>query len=806
MFALAIHYLNGWSMAAADGAAKKKAEWPPHPDRVFMALAAAWFETGEHAEEGEALRWLEGLAPPSIAASEYSQRTAVTHFVPVNDSGGGWKGKTPSAKRDQDPFRYELQKLKAGHLPALPLKSYLAAMPEHRSRQPRSFPVAIPHDAMVRMIWDDKDIATHGDALGRLAAKVTNVGHSASFVQMWVEPGAVAESTWVPTDATAGLQMRVLWPGRLDSLAEAANRRLWIAYQNLEGKIDRAKAHLEAMIQPPRVPWNGFPDVVLLSEERDIKRHPSYSDAKSGGGAAATRLVDTLLDDDGLDAVRALIKAASATGSRTSPALVGVHACERAGVNAIPIALAQALSEALGLPYDDALVQTNVVAHTGADGFSRLARQAAFKGPVRRGTNYVMVDDFVGQGGTFANLRGWITKRGGNVIGAVALAGRWYSAKLTPSKDQLDELERKHGRRLERWWKEHFGHTFDCLTQSEARYLARSQDVDTIRDRIAAVKQAGNFPRSARSPRKQKRYIRNLTACKRERFPTAPDPPRRPLPGRWQGYARPPKERPPVVQTSVFDPHMIVLAVEGQRFPLPATLKATAALRGLLMRECPEPPPEWLSGQSPSGGPSTIPHVAVVPLPFVGSRYADGSVLGFGVILPKEIDPHEVRTCLHPFLQHRDTGLPSRHRLFDGQWLECRIQLATAEHAPKNLHPDTWTGGRTGSRVWETITPVVLDRHFKGEDKWSRAAQSVKSAFTNAGLPRPKEVWLRPVSSVEGVPHALAFPRNARKTDGGLQSHSHARFIFDQPVRGPVLVGAGRFRGYGLCRPVDEER
>jgi len=75
MLALGIHYLNGWAMAAADGANKEIAEWPPHPDRVFMALAAAWFETGEDGAEGEALRWIEALDPPHIAASEAASRT-----------------------------------------------------------------------------------------------------------------------------------------------------------------------------------------------------------------------------------------------------------------------------------------------------------------------------------------------------------------------------------------------------------------------------------------------------------------------------------------------------------------------------------------------------------------------------------------------------------------------------------------------------------------------------------------------------------------------------------------------------------
>ena len=46
MFAIAADYLMGWAMASADGSRKQAAEWPPHPDRLYMALAAAWFETG----------------------------------------------------------------------------------------------------------------------------------------------------------------------------------------------------------------------------------------------------------------------------------------------------------------------------------------------------------------------------------------------------------------------------------------------------------------------------------------------------------------------------------------------------------------------------------------------------------------------------------------------------------------------------------------------------------------------------------------------------------------------------------------
>jgi CRISPR-associated protein Csb2 len=54
MIAVGIRYLTGWSMAT-DSADRQRAEWPPHPDRVFMALAAAHFETDGEDNERAAL-------------------------------------------------------------------------------------------------------------------------------------------------------------------------------------------------------------------------------------------------------------------------------------------------------------------------------------------------------------------------------------------------------------------------------------------------------------------------------------------------------------------------------------------------------------------------------------------------------------------------------------------------------------------------------------------------------------------------------------------------------------------------------
>lgn len=237
---------------------------------------------------------------------------------------------------------------------------------------------------------------------------------------------------------------------------------------------------------PPRTPWpEDFPAVVIHAGESAVKQHPAYRAAKSGDSDAAYALVRDTLSETALALLRDLV------GTRC-PVLVSAHAVERDGVNAIPEALADELGRLLDLPVDTSIVQSNVVGHTGANGFSRLAHQAAFAGDVIPGLDYLLVDDFVGQGGTLANLRGFVESQGGQVIGATVLTGKVHSAILPPSLEQLHLLRSKHGADLENWWLSRFGHTFDCLTQSEARYLERTADANTIRNRVIAAEQAGN--------------------------------------------------------------------------------------------------------------------------------------------------------------------------------------------------------------------------------------------------------------------------------------------------------------------------
>ncbi|WMP18322.1 phosphoribosyltransferase [Thiothrix lacustris] len=229
-----------------------------------------------------------------------------------------------------------------------------------------------------------------------------------------------------------------------------------------------------------RYPWNAFPAVWIHANESAVKQHPAYLAAKSGDPDSAYLLVDALLNPVTVEQL------ALAFGNQ-QPILVSAHAVEGAGVNAIPEALADMLAQQLGWSADSGIIQTNIVAHTGADGFSRLARQAAFDGDVSAGRYYLLVDDFIGQGGTLANLRAHIMQGHGIVLGAVVLTGKPHSANIALTSQTHEHLRQKHGHELEQWWEQQFGFGFDCLTESEARYLFNTPDVDRIRDKIAAA-------------------------------------------------------------------------------------------------------------------------------------------------------------------------------------------------------------------------------------------------------------------------------------------------------------------------------
>ncbi|MCA9730012.1 MAG: type I-U CRISPR-associated protein Cas5/Cas6, partial [Candidatus Eisenbacteria bacterium] len=81
----------------------------------------------------------------------------------------------------------------------------------------------------------------------------------------------------------------------------------------------------------------------------------------------------------------------------------------------------------------------------------------------------------------------------------------------------------------------------------------------------------------------------------------------------------------------------------------------------------------------------------------------------------------------------------------------------------------------------------------------------ISRACVRVGLPQPAKVTAVPTIALRGAQKPRyygPFPREADRTRRAL---THAILEFEEPVLGPVLLGAGRYSGLGLFRPVRSE-
>lgn len=307
----------------------------------------------------------------------------------------------------------------------------------------------------------------------------------------------------------------------------------------------------------------------------------------------------------------------------------------------------------------------------------------------------------------------------------------------------------------------------------------------------------------------------------------APPPPAPARIGRTVAYA---KLRTPAGVDAVdgpFDPEPYVLTkIEGPALGLASTLLLTEALRGAILAEAPAGAPAWLSGHGADGRPAREAHLALVPLSFVGDRYADGHVLGLGIVVPRGVDADEIGQALGPLMVDVETGEARSLELRLGRLGTWEMALETRAAPPRALRPETWATSR-GARRWASVTPVVLDRFPKrdrGIDRegWMQELEYiVRRGCLDSGLPEPVSVSVGTTSSHVGAPRSSIKRRRGRSGEGrdagalgtGFPAYRpkkrapprlqfHVELEFDVPVRGPVLVGAGRFRGYGFLRPV----
>jgi len=234
---------------------------------------------------------------------------------------------------------------------------------------------------------------------------------------------------------------------------------------------------------------------------------------------------------------------------------------------------------------------------------------------------------------------------------------------------------------------------------------------------------------------------------------------------------------------------MFVFRATGPRLPIVAAPLAAQALRAASIANARAPIPEVLSGHQSDGAPSRRPHVAFAALPHVaGAHHVDGHLLGLAVALPRGVAGADRLAVL------RAIGAVEELRL--GRMGVWRLERMPPDPPLYGLRRRSWTGP---SVRWSSVTPVVFDR-FPEDPYGSEAADVIASSCERIGLPRPLVKASR-FSSFPGVPPSGAFGA-VSKAGTPRRFHVHADLLFPAAVSGPILIGAGRYRGFGLCHPV----
>jgi CRISPR-associated protein Csb2 len=285
----------------------------------------------------------------------------------------------------------------------------------------------------------------------------------------------------------------------------------------------------------------------------------------------------------------------------------------------------------------------------------------------------------------------------------------------------------------------------------------------------------------------------------------------------WQGYSEEWKS-PPV--STPWDKRLLILKqTNGDRMALPSTWQLTEILHKTLLDRWHRNPslgpiPSWISGHTEGKpgektSPSASCHLSIFPLAFVGRDHAKGHLLGLGIALPKPGDIGMDRADFRIQWRQALAALLDEHGQVelspaDKAWA---IQLAPEESPDSRLalRPSRWTRPST---TWESITPIILDRHPKPHFEKDPAAwhvsceKIISQACQRIGIPIPERIVVSPHSPIQGVPPAFAFKAPAARSGRPPRFHIHASLQFAVPVEGPLLLGAGRFRGYGLCLPI----
>ena len=280
--------------------------------------------------------------------------------------------------------------------------------------------------------------------------------------------------------------------------------------------------------------------------------------------------------------------------------------------------------------------------------------------------------------------------------------------------------------------------------------------------------------------------------------------------------AEPASDEATVLKPDTAGEWLVFAFLPGSRaFPSTRAVDVATALRGALLHHAADPIPEGLSGHRREGRPSTIPHAAFLPLPWVQHEHADGRLMGTAVNMPEGLDAESRRALLRAVGRWEAGAASGGLVLTLGRKGHLKMERITGPSPLITLRQGPW---RRSSHRWTSAVPIALPTHpgplGKGTPSarakaWVKAEQAVAASCRHVGLPEPAAVEVSMTPFIRGAQPAPSFPAFHQGPAGGrpiARRLVHAALTFDRSVAGPLMLGAGRYLGLGLMRPIPERR
>lgn len=285
------------------------------------------------------------------------------------------------------------------------------------------------------------------------------------------------------------------------------------------------------------------------------------------------------------------------------------------------------------------------------------------------------------------------------------------------------------------------------------------------------------------------------------------------LPARPQRYRSVSQTTSPVrAADSVFSADWVLFErVGGTRPAASRTTDVARALRGALIETHGRPDlPPTLSGHA-EGGPTEQPHVAFLPLPFVGNEHADGALMGCALVLPHDLPKNDRELLLRLVAKwEKERSDEQRNLTLAGSTLRSFVIRRVDVSAKAALDPVRWC---RASKHFLTATPIALDKNpgnlrSNQDGAAGKAALAAQQSISDACLRvvgvRPCSVDVSLAPLLLGAQHVRDFLPWPGRPGRTARVRVHADIRFEVPVRGPLLLGAGRYFGLGLCLPVED--